>query len=125
MKLKITAIRDTGDLNKERIVMKVESSTDIGHYVLLCVDTVDGQPTTGVRNTYWFPNKNINTGDYVVVYSKEGFNSEHEFKTVRSHFFYLGSKKTIWDEDNVGATVLHAPDWESFLPTNSKAVNPS
>jgi hypothetical protein len=116
MKLKITAIREAGDLNKERVVMKAEASTDIGQYVFFRVDTVDDQPTTSVRNTYWFPNKSINPGDYVIIYSKEGKNSEKDFKNVTSHFFYLGNKTTIWDEKNVGATVLYAPDWESFLP---------
>jgi hypothetical protein len=116
MKLKITAIREAGDLNKERVVMKAEASTDIGQYVFLRVNTVDGQPTTSVRNTYWFPNKSINPGDYVIVYSKEGINSEKGFKNVTSHFFYLASKTAIWDEENVGATVLYAPDWESFVP---------
>lgn len=116
MKLKITAIREAGDLSKERLVMKAEASTDVGQYVLLRVDTVDGKPTTSVRNTYWFPDKSINPGDYIVVYSKEGKSSEKEFKNVVSHFFYWGSKETLWDEKNVGATVLHAPDWESFVP---------
>ena len=116
MKLKITAIRDPGTLNKERVVMKAEASTDIGQYVLLRVDTIDGKPTTTVRNTYWFPDKSINPGDYVIVYSKEGNNSDKDFNNVTSHFFYWGSSVTLWDTKSVGATVLHAPDWESFVP---------
>jgi hypothetical protein len=116
MKIKITAIREAGNLSKERVVMKAEASTDIGQYIFFCVDTVDDQPTTSVRNTYWFPNKNINPGDYVIVYSKEGKSSEKEFKNVTSHFFYLGSNTTIWDIKNVGATILFAPEWESYIP---------
>lgn len=116
MKLKITAIRDAGDLNKERVVMKAEASTDIGQYVLLRVDMTNGKPTTSVRNTLWFSDKSINPGDYVVVYSKQGKSSEKGFKDVMSHFFYWGSDKTLWNSPSVGAIILHAPDWESFVP---------
>jgi len=118
MKLKITAIRERGDLNKERLVMKAEAGTDIGQYVLLRVDTAQGKPTTAVRNAYWFPDKAINPGDFIVVYSKEGKSSEKAFRDVVSHFFYWGSKTPLWQEADVGATVLHAPDWESFVPSD-------
>jgi hypothetical protein len=117
MKLKITAIRDAGNLDKERVVIKVESTTDIGQYVLLCVDSTNGKPTTSVRNTFWFPDKSLNPGDFVVVYTKRGRPSEKEFKDAVSHFYYWGIDKPIWASQNLGAIILFAPDWESFIPS--------
>ncbi len=114
MKLKITAIREAGDLSKERLVMKATAPTDVGEYVLLRTGTTDGKVTTGVLNTFWFPDKTINVGDYVVVYSKKGRDSEKEFKEVTSHFFYWGNSEALWNASDVAAVIMHAPDWESF-----------
>ena len=114
MKLKITAIRDAGNLQKERVVMKVESSCDVGEFLLLQTGFRNGSVTTGVRNTFWFPDKSVGTGDFVVVYTKAGTASERDFKDVKSHFFYWGRSEPVWRNSNIKPVLMHAPDWESF-----------
>ena len=116
MKLKITNIRDRGDLNKERVVMKVESAGNVGEFLLVQSGYHDNSVTNGIYETYWFPDKDVNVGDFVVLYTKSGTDSEKPFKDVKSHFFYLGKKQTIWDAENRAAVLMHAPVWESFKP---------
>lgn len=116
MKLKITNIRDRGDLSKERVVMKVESSGNVGEFLLIQSGYFDNYVTNGIYETYWFPDKEVAVGDFVVLYTKGGANSEKPFKEAKSHFFYWGKKQTIWDSENRAAVLMHAPTWESFKP---------
>lgn len=114
MKLKITAIRDAGNLEKERIVMKAASAVDVGEYVLMQTGFHNDSVTNGVYATYWFPDKDIGAGDFVVLYTKAGKSNQKDFKEVQSHFFYWGKDCAIWQEQEKSAVLLHAPHWDSF-----------
>lgn len=114
MKLKVTAIREAGNLEKERIVMKAESSLDVGEYVLLQTGFREDSVNTSVFTAYWFPDKEVSAGDYVILYTKSGRASERDFNDVQSHFFYWGKSEPIWDKKSRAAVLLHAPDWDSF-----------
>lgn len=114
MKLKITAIRDAGDIAKERIVMKASNALDMGAYVLLQTGFKDGSVNTGIFQSFWFPDKMINEGDFVILYTKAGRASEKDFKDVKSHFLYWGKSSPIWSESGRAAVLFHAPEWESF-----------
>jgi hypothetical protein len=120
MKLKITKISDKGDLNKERIVMKVESSGNVGEFVILQSGYKNDSVTNDVYATYWFPDKVVSIGDFVVLYTKKGSDNEKPFKDVKSHFFYWGKTEALWAGDNRSAVLMHAPSWESFKPEQFK-----
>lgn len=114
MKLKLTSIREKGEAAKERIVMKVESPGNVGEYILLQAGFRDGSVTTAVFDTFWFPDKQVSSGDYVVLYTKAGQSSHKPFKDVTSHFFYWGKSSPIWGEADKSAVLMHAPTWESL-----------
>ncbi|WP_175127814.1 hypothetical protein [Achromobacter piechaudii] len=114
MKVKITAIREPGNLEKERIVMRVESACDIGQFILLQTGFHEGSVNTLIYETFWFPDKEVGAGDFVVVYTKNGNSSEKPFKESKSHFFYMGESKAIWQHDGRSAVLMHAPTWQSF-----------
>jgi hypothetical protein len=116
MKLKITNIRNQGDLDKERVVMKVESGGNVGEFLLVQSGYSNNSVTNGVYDTYWFPDKDVNVGDFVVLYTKSGIDSEKPFNEVKSHFFYWGRKQPVWSTENRAAVLMHAPTWESFKP---------
>lgn len=116
MKLKITNIGDQGDLSKERVVMKVESGGNVGEFLLIQSGHFNDSVTNGIHAAYWFPDKDVKTGDFVVLYTKSGTNSEKPFKDVKSHFFYWGKSQPVWNADNRAAVLMHAPAWESFKP---------
>lgn len=117
MKIKISAIRDAGNLHKERVVIQVESACDIGEFILLQTGFMDGTVNTGIYETFWFPDKAVRPGDYVVVYTKKGKNSEKPLKEATSHFFYMANVEPIWNEEERSAVLMHAPEWQSFQVT--------
>ncbi|WP_429124128.1 hypothetical protein [Aeromonas allosaccharophila] len=117
MRLKITAIRDKGDLSKERIVMKVESNCDVGEYILIQSGRNNGSVTNKVSNSFWFPDKDVHVGDFVVLYTKSGKAKDKAFNDATSHFFYWGKEAPIWDQEVHAAVLMHAPTWESYIPS--------
>lgn len=117
MKLQIRSVKDKGVFEKERLIMKVLSDTDIGDYILLQTDFYDGEVTIGVHNVYWFPYKKVLAGDLVVLYTKSGSDIEHTSKRgAKAHFFYWGLSKPIWNRKDVAPVILYARAWESKVP---------
>lgn len=119
MNLKLFSISDKGDINKERLVLKVFGNTDVGDYLLMRVKFLDGEATTTITNTFWFPFQDVKIGDKVIVYSKRGSQNKKNLSDgATAYFFYWGQDKSLWDDDNFGPVILHAPNWES-IPVNS------
>ena len=119
MKVEISHVVENGNHEKERLVLKVKSSTDIGDYILMQTGYNDESVTTNVKNTFWFPYKEVETQDLVVVYTRKGKASSKKLKNGNTaHFFYWGIKKSIWDNEDRAPVLLFAPDWTSEAPEN-------
>ena len=114
--LKITTIREKGDLSKERIVMKAQNSGNVGEFMLVQTGLQEGSVTNKVYEAFWFPDKDVKAGDFVVVYTKRGSDSAKPFNGVTSHFFYWGKDQSIWSSSEKAAVLMHAPEWESLKP---------
>jgi hypothetical protein len=114
MKIIIKSIRNAGDALQERVVLTVTAATDIGHYLLLAGNFAqDGDVSTTVRRTFWFPDKGVKPNDLVVLYTKTGNASEkHNKSGTTSHFFYWGQSEPIWNDDTAAAVLISAGDWE-------------
>lgn len=93
MKVKIKSLM-TSSLDEERVVLEVLQDCDIGKYFIFdSTYTSDGKISNKVRHTYWFPNKTVKAGDFVVLYTKEGKQSEHKNKSnTMTYVFYGGLK---------------------------------
>lgn len=115
MNLKISGVRNAGELNKERLVLKVLKDDDIGYYLVLdSTFTSDGSISNKVRHPYWFADKEVKSGDLVILYTKSGRESEKLTSNgSTSHFFYRGLDRTIWNKDGDCAVVLHINDWNT------------
>jgi hypothetical protein len=118
MTLKLRSIAAPGDLEKERLVLKALSDTDVGDYaVLLSGIANDGGPTSGRKRAYWFPDVKVRGGDTVVLYTKRGDRSKKPLDGGRTaHFFYWGSDSPLWDENHC-AVLLFASEWDYLKPT--------
>jgi len=116
----IRNIIDAGVQDKERLVLKVEKEDDIGYYVVFNnAFTAENTVSTKVKNAFWFPDKKVNTGDIVVLYTKSGAKNEKQnVDGTASHFFYWGLEKTIWDGKDNAVVLLEAKNWAA-----KKAVN--
>lgn len=116
MNLKIRSILERGDRQKERVTLRCTSDTDIGQYVLMQTSSSGGVVNTDVRQTMWLPDKLIQKGDLVVIYTRSGTQSEKVLTTgKKAHFLYWGIDSAIWSEDHAGVVLLHAPDWQARL----------
>jgi hypothetical protein len=116
MRVKIASIADRADLDKERIVMKVLSDTDIGSYAVFNAEVQNGVVTTGVQDVFWFPDKKVSEGDFVVLYTKRGKQSEKKLHVggKMTHFFYWGSSTPKWKTGGTAPVLLFISEWEAF-----------
>ena len=118
MNLKLSSIADLGDLRNERIALRVLRETNTGEYAILLTGVADGKAAIDVKSTFWFPDKVVQEGDLVVVYSKPGTQSQKTLANGnRAHFFYWSHSGSIWNTPGIGAVLLYAPSWESASAT--------
>ena len=113
MKAKLLYVKDHGDLEKERIVLKAFAQIDIGRYMLCDTTyTEDDTVSNKVRHTFWFPDKVIKEGDFVALYTKTGADREHSNKAnTTTHCFYWGLDRTIWNKDGDAAVLFELESW--------------
>ncbi len=113
-KVKIRSIVDHGH-QTERIVLDIIADSDIGEFLVL--DTTynsNGQVSNKVKHPYWFPDKEVQKGDTVVLYTKKGENSSKiNTNGTTTHFFYWNLDINIWNNDGDCALLLHVYEWEA------------
>lgn len=114
MSLEIQSFAGQGDHDKERLVLRAKTNLDVGEYaVFVSSSTPDGRAVSGKKTAFWFPDVEVNAGDLVVLYTKQGKQSTKQgVSGVTIHFFYWGISKTIWNTPKVGAVVLHVLNWK-------------
>ena len=81
------------------MVLRATADDDIGRYAIFkCLVAQNGNVASGaLPGAYWFQDKKIKSGDFVVVYSKNGAASEKVGDGgSTSHFFYWGSGAPLW-----------------------------
>lgn len=116
MKLELRSIQDRGIVGKERIVMKALSKLDVGQFAVLQAGYSDGVVNTSTNDCYWFPDKIIEQGDWIVLYTKSGKDKGKIQKSgVTAHFFYWGKDVSKWKGRSWAPVVLQVDSWE-FLP---------
>ncbi|MCH2451067.1 MAG: hypothetical protein MK198_13095 [Gracilimonas sp.] len=123
MRVKIKSISDSGNIKKERIVMKVLSNTNIGNYSLFESETISDGVTTSLLDVFWFPDKKVEAGDLVVLYTKSGNQNEKQIKNGNTaHFFYWESNNAKWKGSESAPVLLEIADWQAYFEhTHNKA----
>jgi len=120
MKVNIESIADRGKPDKERIVMHVQVKTDIGGFALLDAGYSEGSVTPGTTDVYWLPDKPVNEGDYVVLYTKSGRDNEKPLKSGKtSYFFYWGRKSAKWKKTDRAPVLIQVEEWQSYAPEDT------
>lgn len=114
MQFRIGYVADKGDLDRERLVLQAKRNADIGDFLLIRTSVEDGEVTTDVSDSLWFPYRPVRTGDLVVVYTKSGADRKKRIEGGRTaHFFYWGQDASLWGDEEFAPVLLHAPDWVS------------
>lgn len=113
MRIEIRYIKDSGNLKKERVVLKILSSDNVGNYLLADTTQLDDGSVTNVLNhVFWIPDQEVNQGDTVVIYSKKGQESKKVNKSGKtSYFFYWGLERAIWNDVNDSAILIQINQW--------------
>lgn len=99
MKMKISAIADQGNLEKERVVLRVQEDLDLTYYALFrCIRGANDIVRGGdIPNVWWWSARKVKAGDYIVLYSKDGKRSEKiNGDGSTSYFYYWGQSTPIW-----------------------------
>jgi hypothetical protein len=122
MSLVIENILGVGDLERERVVLRVRGApTDIGKYALLSVRS-DGNIIRGgnIQRGYWFSDRECAPGDLVVLYSKKGNRKQKKNSAgYTSHFFYWGLEQPRWKPGTNAALIIKMENWQTKIPIDA------
>jgi hypothetical protein len=116
MALSISTIKGIGDLTNERVVLIADSETDIGKYLLLQTMGDEQAIYALTYASFWFPDKMVEEGDYVVLYTKKGSQKNKDRSDgKKTHFFYWDKMSPIWNKQETGAALCRIADYKRFL----------
>ena len=115
MHLQILKVRDQGDLENERIILKASKDCEISWYILF--DNTyddDGELSNLWRHMYIFPKIQVKAGDFIWLYTKAGndINRGNNSNTT-THLLYWGLDETIWNKGNDKAHLVKYVDSQS------------
>lgn len=105
MKIKIENVLDKGNLERERVILKVVSDENIGNYVIMdSTFDQEGDVSNTGRHGYKFSSKEVKKGDFICLFTKnKDGSSKSEFKNTTgstTHCFFWGRWATIWNKDS-------------------------
>lgn len=116
MTFQILKVKDAGDLENERVILKANKDCEISWYILFD-NTYDdnGQLSNLWRHMYIFPKLSIKAGDFVWLYTKKGQKSNrgNDSKTT-THSLYWGLDETIWNHEGDMAYLVKYIDSQSI-----------
>ena len=114
MDLEILYIKDNGNLDKERVVMRVNEDCDLGHY-LLALSHINPETSTfssKISHVFWLPDREVKKGDKVIVYTKKGIHNKQENEDqTTSHFFYWGMEAPLNSKNDETCVVVFNASW--------------
>jgi len=115
MKIEIVEIVDRGTANQERLWLKVTANTDLKYYIVFDTTYTSANSISNLqRHAYWFKPKEVRTGDYVVLYTKQGTPSNQPNQDgTTTHFFYWGLDKTVWNNTGDCAVLFEVSSWQT------------
>lgn len=119
MRLEIIDTIDRGIPGKERLYLKVITSTNLIDYIIFQTK-IDAHATIIVSSNsgFWLPKYKVNAGDILILYTGNGDNSTRKNADgTTTHFIYWGLNETIFNSKNSAATVFELRNW-----TTSKAL---
>lgn len=118
--LEIIGIRDAGNIDNERLLLRANAPIRPEYYIVVNVKQINATSLIPLNDkVYWFPSGGlVNTNEFIRLYSKGGTYKKEESKygdePAIFHDFYWGLDKSIWDGVNSNAvTVLKVNYWNT------------
>ena len=120
MRLSIIAIFDRGIAGKERIALSVSVEAQLSFFAVLLSRYNGGRQTImpGSLSSYWFPPGVAKPGDFVILYTGRGINTNEPKSTGvgMNHFFHWGHPQTIFNDPESCAVLAELATWGTSLP---------
>jgi hypothetical protein len=114
MKVTIHSIAGHGDQTHERIQLTVHEKCNLDHYMVTDTTyTSDSTVSNKVRHTHWFTRLDVNAGDAVVLYTRDGVpTSTARADGGTNHFLYWGLHKPVWNDAGDCAMLFEITTWQ-------------
>ncbi len=115
----ILGIRDAGDLEKERLLLRALEPGSLEYYIVVNVKANGGGKLTILNDkVFWFPVVPVNAGEFVRLYTKSGSQEKKEGKygevPAIYHNFYWGLNTAIWGGVASNAiTIFKVNNWNT------------
>ena len=114
MEIEVIKIQKEG---KEMIVLRATQLCNVGRYILF--DTTyeeDGAISNRYRHSYIFPNINLGTGDFVVLYSEKGTNRVFTNRgNTKTYELYWGLDVPVWNSKEDNALLVKIDEFRNFI----------
>lgn len=120
--LEILGVRDAGNLDKERLLLRAVEPLKTEYYLVVNARSSGDKLTILNDKVFWFPVVQVNAGEYVRVFTKKGSYQrlESTFGDLPAiyHDFYWNQEKPICDNVNANAvTLFRINTWGTAFPT--------
>ena len=113
MRLQIVGIENRGMAQLERLHLSVISQTSLSYIMVVATNYVSPNGLVwGGRQTFWFPNVIVATGDHVYLYSR-GASITDVPPPKNMHFFYWGQPRTLWNAPEDCAVLFEINSWQT------------
>lgn len=110
MNISVINIFDRMDISHERVVLLANENCNLWPYILFNNET----ESDAKRHSFIFPNKDIEKGDYITIYSKKGNPIIQPVTNGRkNHIFYWNSDQSIWNKGRK-ALLVETKEYEFF-----------
>jgi hypothetical protein len=113
MKVEIHSLENRGDQNEERIWLKVNEDCNLTYYIISDTTyTSSNSISNKLRHIYWFAPKEVKAGDWVLLHTKNGTNSESNNKAgTKTHIYYWGLNRPVWNDDGDCGVLFELKTW--------------
>lgn len=113
MNIAIDYIKDSGNLEKERIVFAVNNDEQLGKYLIAESVLLDNSRFSAkIKNVFWFPDQELKQGDIIVLYTKSGNNNISKNEDGSTTYFYYWGLSAAHLNDQKPCVVLFDASWE-------------
>jgi hypothetical protein len=117
MNISIDKFKEAGNYDKERVLLKVDEDTALGNFMVARTKRAGSSDASEidanvVQDVYWFPEQDVKSGDFIVVYTCQGVDRSFANRTgTNTHIFHLGKDSPIWNENADSVLLLEVNEW--------------
>lgn len=125
MDIQFSIVKDLGNKEKERVILKVLKNTDLGGYMVATSLENDDNSTisASVSNVFWLPDQKLKIGDLVVLYTMAEKKGKIDNKDGSTSYFYSWGLNSSIGNNKRMTVVLFEVDWSyrRIFPEEIKA----